>query len=84
MQNLQERRAKPGKLPKNNRSLNRDGAENRGREAARSPLPAKDDVIMVLIGIRWELCHEQRRARSKKPGAIFARASCATLSDYAF
>src|SRR5271166_5994959 len=69
MQNLQEINAKPGNLPKKNRGISEEkqGSERRhnrksaaGCEAAQSPLPEKDDVIIVCVRKR----HAKSPARS--------------------
>src|SRR6476619_3089468 len=65
---------------------------------SQSPLPAKDDVRIVLGGaciidkstkvpahlLQDEVCARRRARHAKKPSAVSARACCTIFSGYAF
>jgi hypothetical protein len=65
---------------------------------SQSPLPAKDDVRIVLVGaslcdhpakalahlLQDEVCARRRARHAKKPSAVSARACCTIFSGYAF
>ena len=94
--NLQTAR-KPGKPAEITRA--EQGLNKKSRlRTSQSPLPAKDDVRIVLVGASFcdhpakalahllqdEVCARRRARHAKKPGAVSARACCTIFSGYAF